>query len=72
MAETFLLFKEPQLSSESVIEERKAVSEVFKKFKEKTPLVHCITNYVAMNISANVLLSSTIIKFGSFTAFNCL
>ena len=58
MAETFLLFKEPQLSSESVIEERNAVSDVFKKFKETTPLVHCITNYVAMNISANVLLAA--------------
>ena len=58
MAETFLLFKEPQLSSALVIEEREALSDVFRKFRETTPLVHCITNYVAMNISANVLLAA--------------
>ena len=34
------------------------MSEVFRKFRETTPLVHCITNYVAMNISANVLLAA--------------
>ena len=58
MAETFLLFREPQLSSASVVKERKAVSDVLRKFRETTPLVHCVTNYVAMNISANVLLAA--------------
>ena len=54
----FCFFKEPQLSSASFIEERKTVSDVLRKFRETTPLVHCITNYVAMNISANVLLGA--------------
>ena len=54
----FCFLKKPQLSSASVKEERKAVSDVFRKFRETTPLVHCITNYVAMNISANVLLAA--------------
>ena len=26
--------------------------------REKNPLVHCITNYVAMNIAANTLLAA--------------
>ena len=26
--------------------------------REKSPLIHCITNYVAMNIAANTLLAS--------------
>lgn len=34
------------------------MSVVLKKFRETTPLVHCITNYVAMNVSANVLLAA--------------
>lgn len=34
------------------------MSYVFQKFREAAPLVHCITNYVAMNISANVLLAA--------------
>ena len=52
MAETFLLFKEPQLSSESVIEERNAVSDVFKKFKETThsPMVAPIGAYTAASL----------------------
>ena len=31
--------------------------ETLVELKLKSPLVHCITNYVAMNISANILLS---------------
>ena len=30
----------------------------FKSLRETSPLVHCITNYVAMNIAANVVLSA--------------
>ena len=29
-----------------------------KKLRDETPLVHCITNYVAMNIAANVTLAA--------------
>lgn len=31
---------------------------MLKTMREKPPLVHCITNYVAMNIAANVLLAA--------------
>ncbi|MEB3046822.1 hydroxyethylthiazole kinase [Rhizobium mulingense] len=31
---------------------------MLEAMREKPPLVHCITNYVAMNIAANVLLAS--------------
>ena len=34
------------------------VSQILADLKAKNPLVHCITNYVAMNISANVLLAA--------------
>ena len=40
------------------MKEGKAVSDVLREFRETTPLVHCITNYVAMNFSANVLLAA--------------
>lgn len=31
---------------------------IFKQFKEKRPLVHCITNYVTVNDCANALLAA--------------
>ncbi len=34
------------------------MSETLRAMRETRPLVHCITNYVAMNISANVLLAA--------------
>ena len=34
------------------------MSETLRAMREAGPLVHCITNYVAMNISANVLLAA--------------
>jgi len=30
----------------------------FAKLRDQVPLVHCITNYVAMNIAANVTLAA--------------
>ncbi len=30
---------------------------VIQKMREKTPLIHCITNYVTINDCANILLS---------------
>jgi len=35
-----------------------APEKIFEKMRSETPLVQCITNYVAMNIAANVLLSA--------------
>lgn len=35
-----------------------APNELLTDLREKSPLVHCITNYVAMNIAANVLLAA--------------
>lgn len=35
-----------------------APSELLKQVRRTTPLVQCITNYVAMNVSANVLLAT--------------
>ena len=32
------------------------------ELRAKAPLVHCITNYVAMNITANTLLEAGLIK----------
>ena len=34
------------------------MSDALRAMRETGPLVHCITNYVAMNISANVLLAA--------------
>ena len=34
------------------------VSQILADLRAKNPLVHCITNYVAMNISANVVLAA--------------
>ena len=34
------------------------MSDALRAMREAGPLVHCITNYVAMNISANVLLAA--------------
>ena len=34
------------------------MDQILADLRAKTPLVHCITNYVAMNISANVLLAA--------------
>jgi hydroxyethylthiazole kinase len=34
------------------------VTNNLQKMREKNPLVHCITNYVAMNIAANTLLAA--------------
>ena len=34
------------------------MSNTLQKMKHATPLVHCITNYVAMNIAANTLLAA--------------
>ncbi|GHC67563.1 hydroxyethylthiazole kinase [Limoniibacter endophyticus] len=36
---------------------RDNVSALVSRMRDRKPLVHCITNYVAMNISANVLLA---------------
>lgn len=33
-------------------------NEALRTLRDKTPLVHCITNYVAMNIAANVTLAA--------------
>ena len=34
------------------------MSQILEKLRAKNPLVHCMTNYVAMNISANVVLAA--------------
>ena len=34
------------------------LDQILADLRAKNPLVHCITNYVAMNISANVVLAS--------------
>ena len=34
------------------------MSQILSDLRAKNPLVHCITNYVAMNISANVVLAA--------------
>ena len=34
------------------------MTKILIDLRSKNPLVHCITNYVAMNISANVLLAA--------------
>ena len=34
------------------------MSQFLADLRAKNPLVHCITNYVAMNISANVVLAA--------------
>ncbi len=34
------------------------ISEMLKNLKEKTPLIHCITNYVTVNDCANILIAS--------------
>ena len=34
------------------------MDQILADLRAKNPLVHCITNYVAMNISANVLLAA--------------
>ena len=31
---------------------------LYQRLREQTPLVQCITNYVAMNMTANVLLAA--------------
>ena len=31
---------------------------LYQRLREQTPLVQCITNYVAMNMTANVLLAT--------------
>jgi len=33
-------------------------NEAFAALRDQTPLVHCITNYVAMNVAANVVLAA--------------
>lgn len=33
------------------------INEMFKNLKEKSPLIHCITNYVTVNDCANILLA---------------
>ncbi|MEC3862971.1 hydroxyethylthiazole kinase [Mesobacterium sp. TK19101] len=35
-----------------------SAQDLLKSLRDNTPLVHCITNYVAMNIAANVVLAA--------------
>ena len=39
-------------------ERDRTVTNVLTELRAKAPLVHCITNYVAMNIAANTLLAA--------------
>src|SRR5450830_1176193 len=39
------------------MEEKTMFTKILQNVKEKTPLVHCITNYVTVNDCANILLA---------------
>lgn len=45
------------LNGKEVLEHAKECAAAYKAIGEKTPLVHCITNFVSMDIMANVLLA---------------
>ena len=40
------------------VKDNTSMSEILDELRAKNPIVHCITNYVAMNISANVVLAA--------------